>query len=429
MKLCLQKLGLQVNYEEQVVPSLSRLHLSAHQGSDVSDLISSWHEIITLIDGEEYVKGENDTFHFEKFGGAWAIGTLKKAVDAILPAKVTETEESNKDDEEEARSLRNQITENEENMSGDKIMDYDKVIKKIVTHEKELPSTRETPYFHHDSYYANLKHYHSKCGTEEPDFGNHLIYGEVVTSTNTLLEKYGSFNFLSYPCLNLTYLNRNPSLLRNLPQGFTMTATTQIAGRGRGSNVWIAPPGALMFSSVVHHPFQLTQSAPIIFIQYVAALAIVRGIKAYAPGYSKLPVRLKWPNDIYALNPTPRATGKNKEDYVKIGGILVNSSYSGSQFTAITGVGINVDNAAPTTSLNALAKREGLKAFQMERLLASILAAFEGLYREFCEDGWNRDLEEEYYDSWLHTYVQLSSSFPNPCLLSIMLIPFKETKS
>lgn len=37
-------------------------------------------------------------------------------------------------------------------------------------------------------------------------------YGEVVTSTNTILEK-------------------NPKFLSRLPQGFTATATTQVAGK------------------------------------------------------------------------------------------------------------------------------------------------------------------------------------------------------
>jgi biotin--protein ligase len=179
-----------------------------------------------------------------------------------------------------------------------------------------------------------------------------------------------------------------------------MTATTQIAGRGRGSNVWIAPPGALMFSTVLHHSFALSQSAPVIFIQYLAALAIVQGIKGYAPGYQKIPVKLKWPNDIYAQLP-----GSSNNPVVKIGGILVNSSYSGSTYDIVTGIGLNLSNALPTTSLNLLASSQSppLKPFTPEKLLASILAHFETLYSTFCQTGFNRDMETEYYDNWLHT--------------------------
>ena len=53
-----------------------------------------------------------------------------------------------------------------------------------------------------------------------------------------------------------------------------------------------------MFSIVVRHELSLTQKAPVIFLQYLAALAIVEGIKTYDKGYGNLPVRLKWPNDI-----------------------------------------------------------------------------------------------------------------------------------
>ncbi|KAF2191206.1 class II aaRS and biotin synthetase [Zopfia rhizophila CBS 207.26] len=381
MRMCLQKLGLKVNEEEQAVPSLSRLYLSAHNAADVSVLIRLWRETFTVVDGEEYIKGENDVFHFEKEGGTWGVAELKKAVDVVSDAitgKNKGKEEQEGRGDEKVKEIRERM-EYAETSKEDKILDYDKLIKKITPHERSLPSTRETPFFHHDSYYANLAHYHQKCGTDQPTFGKCLLYGEVVTSTNTLLEK-------------------NPTLLRNSPTGLTLTATTQIAGRGRGSNVWVAPPGALMFSTILHHSFTLTQSAPIIFVQYLAALAIVRGIHNYAPGYSNLPIKLKWPNDIYAQVPS----GKEGE-FVKIGGILVHSSYSGSSYDVVTGIGINVANAAPTTSLNALAKREGLKAFQMERLLASILAQFEHLYTSFCCNGFSRDMEGEYYDSWLHT--------------------------
>lgn len=164
-----------------------------------------------------------------------------------------------------------------------------------------------------------------------------------------------------------------------------------------------------MFSTVLRHPLTLTQSAPVVFLQYLAALAIVEGIQSYEPGYAKLPVKLKWPNDIYALDPAvlkeDGSDGKKREakDYVKIGGILVTSSYAGGDYTCVVGIGINVANAAPTTSLDALATKVGLKRFQMEKLLARILVSFEGIYSKFCRSGWNRELEEIYYRNWLHT--------------------------
>lgn len=93
-------------------------------------------------------------------------------------------------------------------------------------------------------------------------------------------------------------MNRNPKLLRKLPSGFTVTATTQVAGRGRGSNVWVSPAGALIFSTVLRHPIAKLQSAPVVFIQYLAAMAVVQGVKSYDEGYEAMPVKVKWPNDV-----------------------------------------------------------------------------------------------------------------------------------
>lgn len=388
--LMLQKLGLQVNEEEQVVPSLSRLHLTSHTAADVSELVASWAETLTVVDGDDYIKGENDVFRIEKPGSVWSVKELKRAVSAVsekLPTLAAVTASSTEETKAtKSKKAKTKLEEIEDCIrytaasSADQILDYDKIVKVIVPHDSGLPSTKDIP-FHHEAFYANLNWYHNKLRNPGASFGRHLMYGEVVTSTNTLLEK-------------------NPALLRHLPSGFTLTATTQIAGRGRGGNVWIAPPGALMFSTVMHHSMAMSQSAPVVFIQYLAALAIVQGIKNYAPGYDKIPVKLKWPNDIYVQLP-----GSANNPVVKIGGILVNSSYSGASYDLVCGIGLNLSNALPTTSLNLLASTQSppLKAFTPEKLLASILAHFETLYSTFCQAGFTRDMEGEYYDNWLHT--------------------------
>lgn len=402
--MILRKLGLNVNEEEQAVPSLSRLHLTSHKPTAVADLVASWAEVFTVVDGEDYIQGGNDVFHIEKEGSAWTVKELKRAVSAVsekLPTLTSAQDKPSNTDEEAAAKATDEKkkpkTKEEEiqecieytaNSAFDQILSYDKVVKTIVPHKDGVPTSRETP-FHHEAFYANLHHYHNKVRNPAASFGGTLIYGEVVTSTNTLLDK-------------------NPALLRSLPTGFTVTATTQIAGRGRGSNVWVAPPGAMMFSTVLHHSFALSQSAPVIFIQYLAALAIVQGIQDYAPGYDKIPVKLKWPNDIYAQLP-----GSSNNPVVKIGGILVNSSYSGTSYDVVCGIGLNLSNALPTTSLNQLAAAQTppLKPFTQEKLLASILAAFESLYTTFCTTGFSRDMEEQYYRAWLHTdqIVELES--------------------
>ena len=379
MKAFLAKLGLKTNEDNTAVPSLSRLHLSSVHPSITSEIVSSWLENVTTEDGQEYIKGENDTFLLEK-PDAWSLGNLTKALPDVVKSILPEsTKEESQPTEKEVDKA---IKSSEDTAEG--IVDYDKVVKRLVLHESSVPESKETPYFNHHAFFANLRHYNSFARNIEGAFGKTILYGEVVTSTNTLLEK-------------------NPKLLSHLPQGTTATATTQVAGRGRGNNVWVSPPGSLMFSTVLRHPLSLSSNAPVVFVQYLAALAIVSGIQSYDQGYEVLPVRLKWPNDIYALDPSK--TSSNPADpssYVKIGGILVNSSYSGGDYTLVCGIGLNVTNAAPTTSLNALAAKKNLPPLTLEKLLASILVQFEILYTRFCRDGFSSEFEALYYSYWLH---------------------------
>lgn len=359
LKACLTKLGLAVSRETQAVPSLSQLHLSAAQPSQMTELVHGWHEAgIVVKDGErDLIRGENDTFILEEQGPRrWSMGAVADALKEAIPHAAAKGEEA------------------------DGLVDYNTMPKLLLVHGHSVPEGKETPHFNHHSFFSSLEHFHSQQRESEGSFGRAIMYGEVVTSTNTLLDK-------------------NPSWLAQLPTGLTATATTQVAGRGRGSNVWVSPAGSLMFSTVLRHALALSSTAPVVFVQYLAALAIVAGIRGYGKGYDGLPVRLKWPNDVYALDPS-RPAGDNA--YVKIGGILVNSSYAGGDYTLVCGIGLNVSNAGPTTSLAMLAERAGVAAPSLERLLASVLAQFEGLYTRFCRTGFDRALEQQYYDSWLH---------------------------
>jgi biotin--protein ligase len=64
-----------------------------------------------------------------------------------------------------------------------------------------------------------------------------------------------------------------------------------------------------MFSIVVRHPMEKLQTAPVVFIQYLAAMAVVKGIKRYDKGYEDLPVKMKWPNDICMPSSTSYNSG------------------------------------------------------------------------------------------------------------------------
>jgi biotin--protein ligase len=357
LKACLTKLGLEVNQELLGVPSLSRLHLSSIVSNSVDDVLYSWEEIISKEDGEEYIRAEHDTFHLEKPETRWSMDKLR---DTLPRNDITGALTSSSSSTDEA------------------MIDYTTVVKRIVTHEHAWPEAKATPYFNHHAFFSSLREYR-RTDTDAEEWGDILMYGEVVTSTNTILEK-------------------NYKLLSKLPSGFTLTATTQVAGRGRGNNVWVSPAGSLIMSTVINHPGHLAASRPIVFIQYLAAVAIVQAIKTYDKGYDELPVKLKWPNDIYAVDPR---NPSSPPTYVKIGGILSNCAYSSGSYQVVLGIGINTTNGRPTTSLDALLPSH-LPPFRIERLTAHILTRLESLYKAFVRYGFTKEMERSYYDHWLH---------------------------
>ncbi|KAK4495830.1 hypothetical protein PRZ48_013098 [Zasmidium cellare] len=386
MKACLTKLGLQVSQEDQAVPSLSRLHLSSSQPDEIKDLLQSWQEagIISDETGEQIIKGEQDTFKLERDDDRWSMSSMKdalptpvkKAADVLIDAVTTPTKPKSKPIEEDSKA----------DSTIDSTPDSDTLTTRLSLHTSSLPDPKDTTHFNHHAFFANLRHYKTKYPGIAGDYGRILFYGEVMTSTQTLLEK-------------------NSTLLSTLPIGTTATATTQISARGRGTNAWVSPPGSLMFSTVFKHSLTLSNSAPVVFVQYLAAMAVVQGIKTYDRGYENLPIRLKWPNDVYALDPSkPNASPTDPASYVKIGGILVNTSYSGGDYTLILGIGLNVlESLTPTTSLSRLLPKNVSAPLTLEKLLASILTSFEALYARFCVVGFDAQFEKQYYDMWLHT--------------------------
>ncbi|GKT65743.1 biotin-protein ligase ligase [Colletotrichum tofieldiae] len=352
LRACLSKLGLDLSADPAAPPSLSRMHLTSANHAEVGEMLASWEEAITRdgegADAEEYIRGEHDVFRIEKHASRWDVDELRGALPEGKEAAM---------------------------------IDYDGVVKVIVPHEEAWPDVKETPSFNHRLFYNSLQGYRAKEPAAE-EWGDTLMYGEVVTSTNTLMDK-------------------NPKLLAHLPTGFTLTATTQVAGRGRGTNVWVSPAGCLIFSTVINHPAHLAASHPVVFIQYIAAIAIVEAVKSYDDGCGDVPVKLKWPNDIYCRDPNTPAT--DPPSYVKIGGILSNCAYSQGAYQIVLGIGINTTNSRPTTSLNAIAPASLSGGFHLETLLARILTRIEALYKQFRREGFSRDLEERYYAHWLHS--------------------------
>lgn len=74
-------------------------------------------------------------------------------------------------------------------------------------------------------------------------------------------------------------------------EGTVVIADAQTAGRGRHGRVWLSPPGAGLYMSIVLRPAAHAVS----LLTIAAGVALAEGIQA-ATG---LEPQLKWPNDVY----------------------------------------------------------------------------------------------------------------------------------
>jgi len=199
--------------------------------------------------------------------------------------------------------------------------------------------------------------------------GRVLLYSHAMPSTQTLLFEHGT----------------------SLPAGSVCLTDIQTSGKGRGSNEWTSPPGALLFSFIS----EVKDGKTLPLLQYIACLAIVEAIKSIA-GFEEVDIGIKWPNDIYA------------DKSVKIGGILCQSIVKNGSFAVVIGIGVNVDNNRPTTCLNAM--QAGGNPVSRELLLARMLERFEALHLEFEDPtrGFSPRIQAEYERRWLHSGQQVT---------------------
>lgn len=288
----------------------------------------------------------------------------------------------------------------------------DEVAKAVIfpAEGETTPSSALTSNFDVEKYFKYL----SPTNT----IGSLLMYGEVVTSTSSLL-------------------NNNKAILSCIPKNSMLhVGTIQVSGRGRGGNVWINPKGVSASTAVVTLPLRSPKTnkpISIVFVQYLSMLAYCQAITSYGPGYEDLPVRIKWPNDLYALSPkyyqkanlsiVGRGMGQGSQAqvvsvsdidpaYMKIAGLLVNSNFINDSYTLLLGCGLNVSHDGPTTSLNSwiellniereAARLDRLEPIEIEKLQALYMNHLETYIRKFIDYGASSVLSD-YYRLWLHS--------------------------
>jgi biotin--protein ligase len=375
LKECLKKIGLRVSENvDTTIPRVTPMYVVSPYDTKVRDIYETLKTNLDLKD--ERFQDHNDNFVF--------VDESREDYDAI---------------------------EDEDGYDADDPTKSTKYVNFLTS--RTIPTTKMVQYFNLEKYFASLS---SLSGGTVGEIGSVLGYSEVITSTNTIMDK-------------------NQLWLEHLPHGFTLTASTQIAGRGRGGNVWINPRGVLATSILFKVPASPTSSSTVITLQYLCGLALIEAILSYGSnvsgqgvGYEDIPVRLKWPNDIFILKPEYFNDLKDKDDvsstvdgddekYVKVSGALINSQFINGTFYLVWGGGVNVSNPAPTTSLNLVLQKlnvfrekKGLPRlpdYEPELLLAKVTHTIDQFYAVFKKSGLAPFLPL-YYKRWFHSNQKVS---------------------
>ena len=186
-------------------------------------------------------------------------------------------------------------------------------------------------------------------------FGARLFYEAEVASTNDLAIAAAE---------------------RGEPEGTTFVAGMQTAGRGRFGRVWFSPPGAGLYASTI-----IRRPALAPWITLAGGVAAAEGIRQ-ATG---LPVQIKWPNDIVAVD------GAGFKTRRKIAGLLAEASSGphGVQHVVL-GMGINLGPAAfPPELAGRAGSIEGElgKPVEAGPVLAAALAALNRGLRDLESQG------------------------------------------
>ena len=181
----------------------------------------------------------------------------------------------------------------------------------------------------------------------------------------------------AYPRIGSTNDQAGELARAGAPEGTLVIADEQTAGRGRSGRSWHTPAGSGLAFSLVLRPTMLG-SREIAAIGLIGAMGSIEALAELG-----LQPELKWPNDVL-LNGA------------KVGGILAEASWSGSQLEhVIVGVGLNVREAPlPEVEFPATSVERSLgKPVAREAFLLRVLAATDRWYGRLIDGTAHPDWE------------------------------------
>jgi BirA family biotin operon repressor/biotin-[acetyl-CoA-carboxylase] ligase len=136
------------------------------------------------------------------------------------------------------------------------------------------------------------------------------------------------FTILHYDSIGSTNDELRRLAAEGAVDGTVVHADEQLTGRGRMARSWFSPPGNLYMSILLRTGVPAQRTAELGFL---TAIAVAETVRALVP--AKVPVALKWPNDVLATES-------------KISGILVEQADD----AVIIGVGLNILEAPSSTA-------------------------------------------------------------------------------
>tara|TARA_B100001964_G_C14148062_1_gene560680 strand:+ start:454 stop:1218 length:765 start_codon:yes stop_codon:yes gene_type:complete len=175
----------------------------------------------------------------------------------------------------------------------------------------------------------------------------------------------------------------------------------QLNGKGQFNNTWYSMPNKSITCSFLLN--QVFDNKKINFHSLIIPISIVRGIKKML----SINVKLKWPNDIMY-------------DNKKLGGILIESKKSLSNYIFNIGIGLNVNediNDFPSDLKNKAISLKMIKGdpIQREPLLASIFNALDELISNINYN----DIIEEWMNDCMHKNNKIKFKYKNQMISGI----------